>query len=140
MSFHEKSAWLMSVALLVGGYVYFSAVNTMSAELGALAPPILPLIVGYTAILIVIAIVGHIIIAVIKPSDADDTVDERDRVVLDRAGHWSGYVMGFGVISALGCYLFMYDGNLLFYTVFASVMLAQFAEYVLQIVFYRAVV
>jgi len=93
MSFHEKSAWLMSVALLAGGYVYFSGVKAMSAELGALAPPNLPLLLGYTAILVVIAVVGHIIIAIIKPSDADDTVDERDRVVLDRAGHWSGYVV-----------------------------------------------
>ncbi|MEO0574018.1 MAG: hypothetical protein AAF004_01055, partial [Pseudomonadota bacterium] len=121
----------------VSGVFYGRAVADMSMALGNLAPPTLPLLIKYTIILIVFAVVGHIIVALARPSEADDMVDERDRVVIDKAGHWSGYILGFGVISGLFMYMFSYSGSVLFYTVFGSLMLAQFAEYVFQIVLYR---
>jgi hypothetical protein len=41
---------------------------------------------------------------------------------------------------SLGLYLFSYDGNLLFYCVFGSLMISQLVEYGLQIVLYRTTV
>lgn len=137
MPFQEKSAWIMSLALLVGGIFYFGVVAAMSWAIGQLAPPILPLIAVYTAILVIIAVLGHVVVAVLAPRDANAPHDERDRAVIVRAGHWSGYLFGVGVILSLGLYLFSYDGNLLFYCVFASLMISQLFEYAAQIFFYR---
>jgi len=140
MPFHEKSAWIMSVVLLLGGVFYGVVVTSLSAELGRLAPPNLPTVVVYTVILTVLAVVGHIVAAITAPKEASAPLDERERRITDRAGHLSSYFLGAGVLLALTVYLFSYDGNVLFYGVFASLMLSQLAEYVLQIFFYRSFV
>jgi len=140
VAFQEKSAWIMSLALLVGGVFYFGVVAAMSSAIGKLAPPILPIVAVYTGILVLIAIVGHIVAAVCAPRDASAPLDERDRTVTSRAGHRSGYVFGIGAILSLGFYLFTYDGNLLFYGVFASLMISQLVEYGMQIHLYRTTV
>jgi hypothetical protein len=137
MAFQEKSAWVMVVALLLGGVFYFGVVASMSAGIGELAPPILPLVAVYTAILVAIAIAGHIVAAISAPREANGPLDERDRAITVRAGQRAGVVFGLGVISSLGLYLVTGDGRLLFYSVFASLMLGQLAEYVLQLVHYR---
>ena len=140
MAFHEKSAWIMSLALLLGGIFYFGVVARISSAVGHLAPPMLPLVAVYTGILVVVAIAGHIVIALIAPKEASASLDERERQLAVRAGHHSGVVFGAGVILSLGLYLFSYNGNLLFYCVFGSLMISQLVEYSLQIVLYRTTV
>jgi uncharacterized membrane protein (DUF485 family) len=137
MPFQEKSAWLMSFTLLLGGIFYFGVVAAMSAGMGTLAPPLLPVVVVYTVILTIIAAISHIVIAIFAPKEANASLDERERRIFDRAAHLSGYVFGSGVILSLGVYLITYNGNLLFYSVFGSLMLSQLFEYVFQIALYR---
>jgi hypothetical protein len=137
MAFQEKSAWIMSVALVLGGFYYFGVVAEMSSGITDLAPPVVPVLVTYTVLLIVVAIVGHIAIAVFSPKEGDAPLDERERQIFNRAGNISGYVLGAGVISTLGHYLIFYDGHALFYGIFASLMLSQLADYVIRIVLYR---
>lgn len=137
MSFHEKSAWVLSIALLVGGVFYVKAVAALSAELGYLAPPNLPLLLVFTFTLIAIAVVGHIVIAATAPGEANAATDERERRIDDRAAHLSGYVLGTGIVLALGLYLFTYDGNVMFYIIFGSLLLSQLAEYAVQIKLHR---
>ena len=138
MSFQEKSAWTMSIALLIGGIFYFGVVATMSSAAGELVQPLLPVLVVYTAILIVLAIIGHVVIAIFSPKEANAPLDERERQIFDRAGNISGYVFGFGVIVALGLYLLSHSGDLLFYLVFGSLMISQLAEYGVRIALYRS--
>lgn len=140
MSFREKSAWLMGVALLAAGAFYFYVVAQMSEAVGAVAPPVTPFIVVYVIALTVIAVFGHIVIAVLAPKDAQAKRDERDRAVLFAASNRSGYVFATGTVLALGYYLFTRDGDALFHAVFASLMLGQIVEYALQIYFYRRAV
>lgn len=137
MSFREKSAWIMVVALLAGGFFYFRAVLQGWLDSGELVSPAIPSIVAYTACLVVIAVAGHIAVAAFAPQDADAPVDEREKLIFDRSGHYSSYVFGVGVLASLGIYVLSGNGDLLFYTVFASLMLAQIMEYLLQIMFYR---
>src|SRR5687768_7465909 len=108
MPFQEKSAWIMSLALLIRGAFYFGIVASMSFEIGQLAPPILPLVAIYTAILIVIAIAGHVVVAAFAPKDANAKLDERERKVIVRAGNRSGNVFGIAVVLSLGLYLVTY--------------------------------
>jgi hypothetical protein len=137
MAFQEKSAWVMAIALLVGGIVYFWVVAAMSAGIGRLAPPILPLVAVYSALLAVVAAVGHIVIAVLAPKEATSRLDERERALVTRASHRAGLVFGTGVVLSLGLYLVVYDAHLFFYCVFASLMLGQLADYALQILSFR---
>ena len=136
MAFHERSAWIMSFALVLGGIFYFGVVARISSEIGQLVPPMLPLVAVYTSILVAVAIAGHIVIALMA---ASASLDERERQLAVRAGHHSGLVFGAGVIMSLGLYLFSYNGNLLF-CVFGSLMISQLVEYGLQIVLYRTTV
>lgn len=140
MPFHEKSAWIMSVALLLGGIFYVNVVADASAAAGQLAPPVIKSIVVYTVILVAVSIIGHTVIGILSPKEADAALDERERRIVERAGHWSAYLFGFGVVTSLGMYLFTGNGDMLFYAVFASLMLGQFAEYVVQIILYRTAV
>lgn len=138
MAFQEKSAWIMALALLVTGIFYFGVVASMSSAMGGLAPPNVPVLAVYTVLLAVLAIIGHIVIAIFAPKEANAPADERERRIFERAGHWSGYIFGCGVILSLGLYLVFYEGNLLFYGVFGSLMLSQLVEYLIQIVLYRS--
>lgn len=140
MAFQEKSAWVMSVALVLGGVFYFVAVSDLSTAIGQLAPPILPSIIKYTIILTVVSVVGHIVIAAMTPKDANAPLDEREQTILIRAGHYSSYLLGAGVLLSLGGYLVIHSGDALFYGVFASLMISQFAEYVIRIFYYRATI
>ena len=138
MAFKEKSAWLMSLALALAGVGYYRLVAGASAELGELAPPMLPHVVIYTALLVAVAIAGHIAIAVFAPSDAGAPTDERERRIFDRAAHLAGYALAGGTVLCLGLYLVFNNAHMLFYGVFASLMLSQLLEYLLQILFYRS--
>ena len=138
MAFHEKSAWLMAIALLVGGALYYGTVAAAWLKLDLLLPPLGPMVVVYTVVLTVLAIVGHIAIAVLAPGDANTPVDERERQIFARAGHRASALLAVGILMSLGVYLFIRSGDLLFYTAFASLMVAQIAEYGFRIVYFRS--
>lgn len=137
MPYQEKSAWIMSIALIAGTIAYFGLVQSLSGGTDTLASPTIPMIMKFTILVVLVAIIGHAVTAALAPSDANAPLDERERQIVVRAGHFSGYVLGFGVISALGVYLIAHNGDLLFYTVFASLLLSQIVEYLTQIVLYR---
>ncbi len=139
MSFKEKSAWLMLLALGVTTALYTYFVILVSKEIGELVPPIFPGLIAYTVILVIIAVVGHILLAILSPKDANSGSDEREKLIFARAGAVSGFIFGFCVVISLGIYLFTYNGHLLFYTVFGSLILSQLFEYVAQIFYFRSV-
>lgn len=137
MPFREKSAWLMSLALIVAGAACFYTVAAPWWKSGQLLAPNMPLVIGYTVTLVLMSVVGHIVIAALSPQDADAAPDERERQIFHRAGNYSSYLLAVGVVLSLGWYLWSQDGDLLFYGVFASLMISQITEYVLQIVYFR---
>ena len=137
MAFREKTAWIMSLALLLGGVFYFGVVVTGSQALGASMPPLVPIIAIYVGLLVTISIIGHIGAAISSGRSANEPMDEREAQIVARATTLSDYIMGVGILVSLGIYLFSYDGNRLFHLVFGTLMLAQFAQYVAQIVFFR---
>lgn len=137
MSFREKSAWAMAFILFSAGAYYFQKVIGISAELGETAPPVIPLVIFYVVFIVIASAIIMPIIAGTTGKEANDPADERDRIIIDKAGHWSGYVLAAGVIAGLFNYSFTRDGNLLFHIAFASLMLSQIGEYVLQVVLYR---
>lgn len=137
MSFREKTAWVMMMILIVGGMFYFNMVWKASQALGDVAPPIIPFVIAYVVVIVIASIIAVVVIAISSPTEANAPADERERRAESRAGHVSGYVLGIGVITGLLHYSVSMDGNMLFHTIFASLMLSQISEYGLQIWYYR---
>ena len=138
MAFQEKTAWIMSIALLLGGVFYGAIVVSGSQALGAAMPPLIPIVAIYVGMLVVIAIVGHVIAALTSLKTANDPMDERERTITARATSFADSVMGIGVLLSLGLYLLNYDGNQLFHLVFGTLMVSQFLQYAVQIILFRA--
>lgn len=136
MSFREKSAWVMALLMAGTGGVYVWEVLTASAALGRTAPPMAPM-EPYLILTITGAIILQSGLAILWPRDADRPADERERQIQLRAGAWSGWVLGAGIIGALWRFLIMNDGAELFHLAFLSLIVSQLSEYLIAIVLFR---
>ena len=135
MAFREKLAWMMSGIMALTGVYYIWLVSAIPSDapplgqLGALAP--------YVLVLVVVSVVANIALALLSPKEANQPADERERAVIDRAGHWSGYVLAVIVVVGGGLYLGHGNGNTLFVWMAGGLIVAQLAEYLFQIALFR---
>ena len=135
MSFREKSAWVMALLMTATGLYYFYAVGAASQAIGATAPA--AVVVGFVIWVVIGSIIVQTLLALTSPKEANAPADERERLIQQRAGHWSGIVLATGMVLSLGHYLARGDGNMLFHLAMASLIIAQIAEYALQILLVR---
>ncbi|MEM9571991.1 MAG: hypothetical protein AAF996_11030 [Pseudomonadota bacterium] len=137
MSFQEKSAWVMCFALLISGSFYAWSVLALANVLQDVPPPNVGGLAIGVIIIVAIAIFGHAVAAIGNPMDANAPEDERDRLVVWRAGNLSGALLG--VICMLGLFAFAIEGsgNLLFHIIVAGMVVSQIAEYALTIWYYQ---
>ena len=131
MSFKEKSAWVMGAIMVATGLFY--------ANLVASAPqaPVIGPLIPYVLAVIVLSIVAQVILAISSPKEAEAPADERERSVIDRAGHLSGIVLGFGVISAVIMYIAGWSPTMLVHAIVGSLIVSAIVEYALQIFYFR---
>ena len=137
MGFQEKMAWAMTAILIVTGVLYYSWVLHLAGELGHLPPPLLPFIIAYVVLLVVAAIIAAVAIAISNPSEAQASLDEREKIIRFKGEAWSSKAFAFLVLCALLDFSLSGNGNRLFHTVFAALMISQVAEYGFQIFFFR---
>lgn len=135
MSFREKSAWLMALLMTAAGLYYMHLVRGAAHVTGETAPS--AIVIPFVILVVVGSVVVQIMLAVSSLKDANAPADERERLVQQRAGTWSGLVLAIGVVSALGHFMVFSDGTMLFHLVMASLIVAQIAEYAFQIVLVR---
>ncbi len=134
MSFREKSAWGMGALMLVTGLLWVLhmdwAVNDDHVHIWEIA--------HFFIAVIILSIIIQGVLAVTNRGEARKPADERERVAIWRAGHWSGSVLGVGVILSTLVYG-LHGGGVsnLFNGVVASLIVAQFAQYAFQIFFLR---
>lgn len=131
MSFREKSAWTMAAVMLVAGIFYAWLVSH-----GAEAPVMGPLI-PYVLLVIVLSVAVQIVLAIASPREAQAAADEREKQIIWRAGHLSGVVLTIGVIASGAVYVLHPFGNMLFHHMLGALIVAQIAEYLLQIYYLR---
>ena len=136
MTFREKSAWVMGALMIAAGLYYLNMAIGVSREIGWTAPPI-AIFIPYVLLVIIASIAAQTTLALLSPKEANASPDERERPLLDRAGNWSGIVLGAGAISSLIYYLVHSNGNLLFHMVMGSAILSVIAEYAFQIILFR---
>jgi hypothetical protein len=135
MSFREKSAWAMGIVMVLTGLAYLRMVLWIPADAPAIAH-LVPLI-PYVVAVIIASIAVQVALSVLAPRDAARPADERERIAIDRAGNWSGYVLGFAVVSGALNYLVNGNGNGLFLWAIGGMIVAQIAEYAFQIYLFR---
>ncbi|MFN3857260.1 MAG: hypothetical protein ACK4RV_05870 [Caulobacter sp.] len=136
MSFREKSAWVMALLMAGTGLVYAWLVARISSAMGETAPP-LAAAVPYVLAVVVGAIVLQTGLALLSPREASAPADERERGIIDRAGHWSGVVLAAGLAVALAHFLIVGDGRMLFHLALGAMIVGQVAEHVLEIALFR---
>lgn len=132
MAFRERSAWVMGALMVVAGLYYLNMAVAASRELGWAAPPV-AIFIPFTLLIVIASIVAQVAMAMLTPKDANTPADERERPLLDRAGNWSGLVLGAGAVSSLLHFFVHQDGGLLFHMIMGSLILSHIAEYAFQI-------
>lgn len=137
MSFQEKSAWVMCFALIVSGAFYAWTVVAIVQIAHVIPPPNVAGIAMGVIIIVAIAIFGHAVAALGNPADANAPEDERDRLVVWRAGNLSGLLLGVVCMLSLFAFAVWGSGNLMFHMIVAGMVLSQLAEYALTIWYYR---
>lgn len=136
MSFREKSAWVMGILMVSAGLYYLKMAVAASREIGWAAPPV-AIFIPFTLLVVIASIAGQATLAILTPKEANVPADERERPLLDRAGHWSGLVLGAGAVTSLLHFFYYQDGMMLFHMVMGSLILSQIAEYAFQITLIR---
>ncbi|TRW18202.1 hypothetical protein [Glacieibacterium frigidum] len=136
MSFREKSAWLMGALMLGAGAYYLTMAFAVWGETGSAAPP-LALFIPFTLLVVIASVAGQTTLALLTPREANAPADEREKPLLDRAGHWSGLMLAAGTVTSLLYFFDHQNGVLLFHTIMGSLIVSQLADYALQIALIR---
>ena len=105
MSFHEKSNAAMLLIMLGVYGIYFggAVLGILTADVPpeqALAATNATMLVTVLAV-VALSIVAHIAIAILKPSEADDSRDERDKLIEMRGDQRGGVVQSVISLGAL---------------------------------------
>ena len=92
-------AWVMMVALLFFGVIYFVPVVASYGAAGFL-PPVSAVLGTFAVIaLILVATLGAIIAAVSNVRDANAPLDEREAHIIAQSENYGSTILGFGTIA-----------------------------------------
>ena len=132
MAVREIVAWAM-VALfgVVGAYCLVSILNA-----GLAAPPQASAIAA-AGVTVTGVVALEIALAIFYPKQSGAPPDERERLIVARAGHWAGLALLVGVLPALGHYVVHGNGNIMFHVIVLSLFASGIAEYGSQIILFR---
>jgi hypothetical protein len=136
MTFQEKSAIVMTGALLLVYGSYFSVVLRWMAVSPVDEIAYQPLMIVAIVPLVILATLSHIVLAIINPKEAN-AYDERDRAITIRAEQISAYVLAVGVfvglVLAMGGIAHFYIAN----SLLLAWVLAEITDRVTRVVLYR---
>lgn len=135
MSFREKSAWAMAAVMALSGLFYLRLAWAVPAD----APPMAQLgpLVPYVLAVSFASILAQIGLAVFNRRDAGKPADERERLAIHKAGHWAGVVLAVAVVKGAVFYLWQGNGGWLLQWIIGGLIFSQFADYLLQVYFFR---
>jgi hypothetical protein len=136
LSFREKSASLMLLLWLAATAFYIWEMQPWTWSMHFVHTPLKPIVVATFAIIIG-SIIVQATLGIRSPKEAQAPADERERRILDRAAAWSGWILGFLAITSMLHYLQHKHGDLLFHTLFLSLLIAEIAEQAIRILLFR---
>lgn len=136
MSVEEKSAWIVSSAMVIVYGWYFTVVfgQVDSVDLRDIAYKTLMVV---TVVALIVMIGGaHVVAALVNPKEAD-RIDERDREINRRAEYVGGYVLGTGAFAALILAMVEVDHFWIANAILVALVLSEVVAGVTRIVLYR---
>jgi heme/copper-type cytochrome/quinol oxidase subunit 2 len=138
MSFREKSAWIVMLTTLVIYGLYFWKIAQAAAAGDAESFHYGPLLIETVILLVIAQIVLMVVISIIRPKDARQPRDERERLIELKAVRIAFAVLSVCVLTVC-CYAAFYPSS--FYTTNAlllSLVLSEIVRNAGQIAYYRA--
>ena len=132
MAVREMVAWAM---VLLFGLVGAGSLSSIWS-VGLSAAPQTSVIAG-AGVMVTGVVVLEIALAIFLPRQSSAPPDERERLIVARAGHWAGLIFLVGVLPALGHYAVHGDGNLMFHVIVLSLFVSGLVEYGSQIILFR---
>lgn len=136
MSFQEKSTTLMLAILVVVYGWYFTVIIDMAQSSPIAEISYQPLMLVTMGALGVLAVIGHIFLAVVPPHDGGIS-DERDRQV-DLKGEWiGGFVLGTAAVTGLFLAMAEVESFWVANTLLAGLVLSEVVTSVAKLVYYR---
>jgi magnesium-transporting ATPase (P-type) len=139
MSFREKSAWTSLITYLVVYGYYFWRILTAASGGKIDSIHYVSLLIHLIVLLIFIQIVLTVLVTIIKPSDARAPRDELDKLISLKATRIGFAVIIVGALTAVAA---IAHGAPAFYTangLFLTIVVAEVARNIAQIVQYRMV-
>lgn len=133
-SFEEKSVWIQLISLTVGLGVYFVAAGYVLYDGANVLIAYMPSFAVAVAFIVAVNVAGHIVVAV---ASRPDDRDERDRLIAWRAESHSSWVLGAGVIVAIGSIIASVGEVWVAHLLLLSLFLAEVGKDVIQLVYYR---
>jgi uncharacterized membrane protein len=136
MTYQEKSRWIALTANLLAWGWYFITLARLPAGLPderGLIGLMVPVFIAIT----IINIVGHVVVAVLKPSEAGTDLDEREKAISRRAAATGYTVLCVGVAIALGTTLLYWTAWFAVNAVMAAFILAECVRYGVEIIAFR---
>jgi len=136
VTYQEKSRWIALTANLLAWGWYLLTLSRL--------PPGLPNERGLLGLMVpvfiavaVINIVGHVVVAVLKPGEAGTDLDERERAISRHASAVGYVVLCVGVAVALGATLWYWTAWVAVNAVMAAFILAECVRYGVEIAAFR---
>jgi len=136
MSFEEKGTWISAV-VTAGAYLAYLTILSGRAENVPLADVSYVSTMLWTiGIVVALSIVGHIAVAISKPSEADKR-DARDREIYRFGEYIGGIVLGIGLLIPLGLTLAEFAHFWIANAIFLLFVVSSTTSSVVKIVAYR---
>lgn len=136
MSFQEKSTWIEALTF-AGVYAWYFANLAGSVGSNAVTE------IGYQGmmlvtviVLVVLAVVGHVVIAVADPKGSDQN-DERDRSINRFGEYVGGYALAVGSVIALALAMADVDQFWIANTILAGLVMSELVSAGTKLVLYR---
>lgn len=136
MTYQEKSRWIALTANLLAWGWYFITLARLPAGIPD-ERGLIGLMVPVFFAVIIINIVGHVIVAVLKPSEARTSLDEREKAISRRAAAIGYTALCVGVATALGTTLLYWTAWFAVNAVMAAFILAECVRYGVEIAAFR---
>jgi uncharacterized membrane protein len=136
MTYQEKSRWIALTANLLAWGWYFITLARLPAGLPD-ERGLLGLMVPVFIAVVIINIVGHVIVAVLKPSEAGAALDEREKAISRHASAIGYTILCVGIAVALGTTLWYWTAWVAVNAVMAAFILAECVRYGVEIVGFR---
>ena len=133
-SFEEKSVWIQLISLVTGLGLYFAVAVSMLYNGATVLIAFMPLFAFAVVFIVAVNVAGHAVLAIASRPDGPD---ERDRLIAWRAESNSSWILGAGVIAAIGCIILSIGDVWVAHLLLLSLFIAEVVRNVNQLVYYR---